>query len=91
MYIECVAKHFSMCGELIHLGIYLDMKKVHIQNFIDGQNCKVAGWGLAEGKGRKGDYYPEKLLQVSVPIRNTAKCEKDYRNLSNKQEKRWDF
>ena len=42
----------------------------------------MAGWGLAEGKGRKGDHYPEKLLEVRVPIRNTAICEKDYRNLS---------
>jgi hypothetical protein len=42
----------------------------------------VAGWGLAEGKGRKGDHYPEILLEVDVPIRNTAKCERDYRNLS---------
>ena len=45
----------------------------------------MAGWGLAEGKGRKGDYYPEKLLAVGVPIRNTANCEKVYRNLSKKK------
>ena len=54
------------------------MEKVHIQKFIDNQNCKVAGWGKTEtGK------YPDQLKDVIVPIRNTVQCEKEYRRLSN--------
>ena len=49
-------------------------------NPMEGDNCKVAGWGLSE---YMDDFkYPENLKAVSVPIRNTKQCEKDYRRLS---------
>ena len=50
----------------------------HILKFIDGKKCKVAGWGELDN----GDY-PQILREVQVPIRNTKKCEKDYRILSS--------
>ena len=49
-------------------------------NPMERDNCKVAGWGLAEYKDEFK--YPENLKAVSVPIRNTKQCEKDYRRLS---------
>ena len=57
--------------------------QVHIQKFIDEQNCKVAGWGETEREiWATAGRYPEVLRQVVVPIRNTAQCEKEYRRLS---------
>ena len=45
----------------------------------------MAGWGETEQDRRATTKkYPEYLQEVTVPIRNTAQCEQDYRRLSNK-------
>jgi hypothetical protein len=45
----------------------------------------VAGWGLSE------DGYKENLRDVSVPIRNTKQCEKEYRLLTGRKNERGTF